>query len=271
MIVIKIKESFKKLDDMIITDYAGDVVNLFLNKPKAYRVVYVPQDDMYLIGDALNYIHRDITKKALDAGWLPELQSYMKQRKMNVTAFDRNESVNLMFLPDDAITDKFGRFSDDYITVEYKGCEYPLETGSLFTKSNDGKDFLKRAVPELYDKIMNHVIDHNRAIKESDELLEYGNSQASLLTIQNQLRKKIGDDFSFIGGSTVPKFKIKSNDIPDVEIVVTVNDKNVECTPVYDGVADTLHKKRGIAFMRACDVISTFAYDLVDSYKENKH
>ena len=113
---------------------------------------------------------------------------------------------------------------------------------------------------------MNNVIDDYRVLRESEELFEYDNNQASLLTVQNQLRKKIGDDFSFIGGATTPKFKIKSIDVPDVEISITVNGKNVECTPIYDGVADTLHKKRGIAFMRACDVISSFAYDIVNNY-----
>lgn len=272
MIEIKILESFKKLDDIIITDYAGDVLNLFLNKPKAYRVVYVPQDDLYLLGNALNNIHKDIIIKALDAGWLPNLQSYLKQHKMTVSAFERNEAINFIFLPISSITSKFGTFSDDYITVEYKGAEYPLKTGSVFTKDIHGKDFLKNNVPELYNKLMNNVIDDYRVLRESEELFEYDNNQASLLTVQNQLRKKIGDDFSFIGGSTVPKFKIKSIDIPDVEISITVNGKNVECTPIYDGVADTLHKKRGIAFMRACDIISNYAYDILDAYKENnKH
>ena len=271
MILIKILESFKKLDDIIITDYAGDVLNLFLNKPKAYRVVYIPQDDLYVLGNAMNTVHMEIIKKAFHAGWLPNLKSYLKQHKMTVSAFERNEAINFIFLPESAITDKFGKFTDDYITVEYDGAEYPLETGSVFTKNIHGKNFLKDNVPELYNKLMNNVIDEYRVLKESEELCEYDNNQASLLNVQNQLRKKIGDDFSFIGGSTVPKFKIKSNDVPDVEIVITVNGKNVECTPVYDGVADTLHKKRGIAFMRACDVISSFAYDVVDSYRDHKH
>ena len=269
MIEIKIVETFKQLDDMIITDYAGDVLNLFLNKPKAYRVVYIPQDDMYLLGNAMNTIHKEIIEKALNAGWLPNLQSYLKQHKMTVSAFERYEAINFIFLPVSAITSKFGKFGDDYITVEYMGAEYPLETGSVFTKDSQDIDFLKNNVPELYNKLMNNVIDEYRVLKESEELFEYDNNQASLLTIQNQLRKKLGDDFSFIGGSTVPKFKIKSNDIPDVEIVVTVDGKNVECTPVYNGVADTLHKKRGIAFMRACDVISSFAHDLVNNYTKH--
>lgn len=269
MIVIKILETFKKLDDMIITDYAGDVLNLFLNKPKAYRVVYIPQDDIYLLGNAMNTIHKEIIEKALNAGWLPKLQSYLKQHKMTVSVFERYEAINFIFLPVSAITSKFGKFGDDYITVEYEGAEYPLETGSVFTKSIYDTDFLKNNVPELYNKLMNNITDEYRVLKESEELFEYDNNQASLLTVQNQLKKKIGDDFSFIGGSTVPKFKIKSIDVPDVEIVVAVDGKNIECTPVYNGVADTLHKKRGIAFMRACDVISSFAHDLVNNYTKH--
>lgn len=81
---------------------------------------------------------------------------------------------------------------------------------------------------------------------------------ASLLTIRNQLMNKLGNAFKAIGGSMTPKVTVYPEDDPDTSFDITTDGKNVEITPKYDGIPDTVHKKRGIAFMRAVNVLYDF-------------
>ena len=65
-----IYERLEKLgSDMFISNYAGDIVNLLVNKPKAYRFLYDAQADLYMICDAWDYIHLDMVRKAFREGW----------------------------------------------------------------------------------------------------------------------------------------------------------------------------------------------------------
>jgi len=67
---LHIQEGIKQVDNgMFITDYVGDVVNLFVNKPKPYRVVYNQVDDVYGVGDAYKYIHRNIEDALITDGY----------------------------------------------------------------------------------------------------------------------------------------------------------------------------------------------------------
>ena len=62
-------ERLQKLGgDIFYTDYAGDIVNLLVNKPKAYRFLYDAQADLYIICDAWDYIHSDMVHAAFDKG-----------------------------------------------------------------------------------------------------------------------------------------------------------------------------------------------------------
>ena len=54
---------------MFISNYAGDIVNLLVNKPKDYRFLYDAQADLYMICDAWDYIHLDMVKRAFKEGW----------------------------------------------------------------------------------------------------------------------------------------------------------------------------------------------------------
>ena len=75
-----IKERLQKLgSDMFITDYAGDIVNLLVNKPKEYRFLYDAQADLYMIGDAFNHIHFDMLKKAFDDGWYESQKEFIDE------------------------------------------------------------------------------------------------------------------------------------------------------------------------------------------------
>ena len=65
-----IYERLEKLgSDMFISNYAGDIVNLLVNKPKAYRFLYDAQADLYMICDAWDYIHLNMVERAFKEGW----------------------------------------------------------------------------------------------------------------------------------------------------------------------------------------------------------
>lgn len=74
---LKINERLQKLgSDMFITDYAGDIVNLLVNKPKAYRFLYDAQADLYMICDAWDYIHMDMVEEAFASGWYADQEYF---------------------------------------------------------------------------------------------------------------------------------------------------------------------------------------------------
>lgn len=71
MIKLYIKESLNQLDtDLFITDYVGDVVNLLNNKPKPYRLIWFPSEDLYVIGNAYKYVHGNLEDAADKAGYI---------------------------------------------------------------------------------------------------------------------------------------------------------------------------------------------------------
>lgn len=63
-------ERLQKLtSDIFITDNPTDIVNLFKNKPKPYRVAYDKLIDKYMICDANSYIHMNMVGQALKQGY----------------------------------------------------------------------------------------------------------------------------------------------------------------------------------------------------------
>ena len=160
-------ESIKKLDggNILLSDYVGDIVNLLTNKPKPYRIVYNEYDDVYLIADAQSYIHEDMTEIALDEGYLPNSKEFMQKYHEDIDDFDAYRTVNLIFLRDKDLSD-FGSYTDKYATAEF-GYEYPITTGSLFTKASYSKSYLQQAVPDLYKKLSKYSIDEPRVLEDS--------------------------------------------------------------------------------------------------------
>jgi len=108
--------------------------------------------------------------------------------------------------------------------------------------------------------------DYQLAMNMGDLPVQEAACTASLLNVKNQLMNLLGNDFEFIGGSLIPKFTIKSRMKPDVAIEVNIVGPNVEVTPVYKGIPDILHKRKGIALMQASHVVADFANELVDKY-----
>jgi hypothetical protein len=150
--------------DVLLTDYAGDIVNLLVNKPKPYRIVYNDIDDVYLIADAHDYLHLDMIQIALDEGYTPKSAEFMKKYGESAEYFDSNRTVNLVFLPTENIG-SFGDYPDIYYTMEF-GYEFPITTGSVFTKDKFTKNYFKKSAPELYSKLQKYAIDENRIFEE---------------------------------------------------------------------------------------------------------
>ena len=106
-----------------------------------------------------------------------------------------------------------------------------------------------------------------RLDKAKSEAVQEVACAASLLTVKNQLSQQLGSDYEFIGGSLVPKFTIKSKQKPDLSFEVNVNGANIEVTPCYNNIPDFIHKRKGIAFMQAANVVAKFIEDTVREYK----
>ena len=90
---------------------------------------------------------------------------------------------------------------------------------------------------------------------------------ASLLNVKNQLMKKLSDVFKFTGGSMIDKFTMTSIEEPSLSFDITMDRNDISILPKYDGNPDTMHKKRGIAIMRAVNVISDFVSSTLTNYK----
>lgn len=161
---LQIAESLKKLNggDILLTDYSGDIVNLLVNKPKSYRIIYNKHDDVYLICDAMEYIHEEMTEIAIDEGWLPNTKEFMRQRNMDVDEYDSQQSENIIFIDSADIEDAFSNPYGAYATSEYS-YEFPIESGSIFTKGNFGSGYFENAFPDLYSKLHRYAVDKNHA------------------------------------------------------------------------------------------------------------
>jgi hypothetical protein len=159
VIKLTIKESIKTIDGgkILILDYVGDVVNLLINKPKPYRIVYSKYDDVYVIGDAKDYVHIELTDIAMNKGYLYKTKEFMENHHIDINELDSMYTDNLIFLTANDL-DKFGGYTDPYATAEF-GYEYPITTGSIFTKSQFGRNYFKRNCADLYNKLQKYAID----------------------------------------------------------------------------------------------------------------
>lgn len=163
---LKIRESFKRLEnDLFITDYVGDIVNLLLNKPKPYRITYIKYDDLYIIANAETNVHYDMTDKVMELGYLPNAKEFMDQCNIDLDEFDGYHTDNLIFLTDIDL-ENFGSYTDKYATAEF-GYEYPITTGSIFTKSKFSRNYFKRQLPDLYTKLQKYAIDKPRVLYDN--------------------------------------------------------------------------------------------------------
>ena len=73
-----LNERLEKMGDCFITKSPYDIVNLFKNKPKEYRVLYDKNIDMYMIGDAESVTHYDMVQKAYKDAYYYNMEDFIQ-------------------------------------------------------------------------------------------------------------------------------------------------------------------------------------------------
>lgn len=141
-----------------------------------------------------------------------------------------------------------------------------IDPGSIMTVKRMIQAFVSEAtgIARMLEKRKAEPV--NEYADETDMVQEAA-AGAALLNVKNQLSGMLSDAFEFIGGSLLPSFTMKSKEKPEVSIKVTSQGQNVEATPVINGSPDLIHKKKGIAIMRAAQTIADFAKDIVSKFK----
>ena len=138
-----IKESIEKVDDILVMDYAGDLVNILLNKPKPYRICYDRLNDVYGIGDAYKYIHGYIEDAMKSLGYEPGVIKDVTN-ELGWELPDRSDYVECTFIPYRCEDDSWqvGGFVGERDNPVY------LSTGALLIGK---KQDLKNLLPDFYN------------------------------------------------------------------------------------------------------------------------
>lgn len=179
-----IQERLEKHDSgIIITDYVGDIVNLLINKPKPYRIVYDTVYDIYGIGDAYNFIHGDIQDV---------LKEYGYEEKTTHTVTLRSKKVNNYVVKNHEVKSQVLLSFEPYSThdmsweiggfVGERASSCYITTGVILTTSP-----LDIKVPDLYNNLKkrNFLLDESYESKIIHTLeqtaLEYQKQELSII------------------------------------------------------------------------------------------
>ena len=164
---------YRGLTPMYYSDYAGDIANWLINKPKPYRILYDSKHDIWCIADALGITHTSMAALLYDtgiAGLTPEEQAYVDEETANLRKYGAIIKPSRVWLD-------MG-FNDDWITgcmflpyesdFEDEGTDFyravvPTETGDLLFRSTDEFDY--GPFHELKD-----VLENRGALPERDVL-----------------------------------------------------------------------------------------------------
>jgi len=129
-----IKERLEQTKYGFVTNYAGDIVNFMVNKPKIYRITYYPGLDIYAICDGYENIHLSNDRSLEELGYVDEV-------------LHDEDFINFLFIPTEFIDDKekwevygVGENERAYLT--------PITTGYIITY--DGET-LTQDISELYE------------------------------------------------------------------------------------------------------------------------
>ena len=145
---LTIKEVLEVLENgMIVTDYAGDVANLLINKPKNYRILYDNNIDLWSIVDATKMEHQEMAEVIAKSGFV-DLSPDKKYHGWSIREmrncfdydddyedyevyadfwFDQRYVVGCIFVPDNA------DFNDSYAGVFYSW-GLKITTGTIYAK-----------------------------------------------------------------------------------------------------------------------------------------
>lgn len=75
---ILLSERLNKIgSDIMITDYVGNIVDLLINKPQPYKIIYDAQADYWIIAPAFKYIHQVMMDKAWRDGWYTNQEDFL--------------------------------------------------------------------------------------------------------------------------------------------------------------------------------------------------
>ena len=257
------------------TDSTQDIANWIVKKPKPYRVIYDRVFDVWCIADAAIQTHKDMAIDLFDSDYLEGVSN-------NVDSFIRfarndgsfnfgwtNAEVYCDYQFDNQNIKGFIFIPEGYDYKDYEGSAFyeyvePISTGLLFYRDEDDfspSGFLAPLYRKL--KIMGALEPVPANVSEAYE-------QIPLMTIRNQLMKKLGDDYKATGGSMNPKVLISYVDDPKLEFEITPDGKSVAIVTKYNHIPDTIHKKKGIALMRASNILYDYITKAVKDYEKGK-
>lgn len=166
-----IKESIEKVDDILVMDYAGDLVNILLNKPKAYRICYDVLNDVYGIGNAYKYIHGYIEDAMKSLGYEPRVIKGATN-SLGWKLPDTTDYVECTFIPYDCEDDgwQVGGF------VGEREKPFYISTGFILMS---GTKTLQKSLPDVYK-----VLERRNAV--SNTL-----SNNEIETIRNTAKRRL--------------------------------------------------------------------------------
>lgn len=138
---LKIVERIEQHNGILITDYAGDVANLLMNKPKPYRIVWNSENDVYGVGDAYKFVHGDITAAMIDLGYnIRDVEFGFENGKHIVKDEGNHEDVTFVPTGTTNTSWEIGWFEGERSNPTY------IQTGAILTGSIPLEDMM----PDLY-------------------------------------------------------------------------------------------------------------------------
>lgn len=159
--MIKLKNLTEKLEQLspyvYATDSAVEVSNWILNKPKPYRISYLENPDIWIIGDANNVIHSMMHSDVFHTGYILDYARNIPQEILDFALSKRVSDKEIekiaeqlgacdgFFVPSDL---DFDEYEDRY----YYTSATPITTGEIVTVNR--KDFSPiGAWKDLYNKL----------------------------------------------------------------------------------------------------------------------
>lgn len=160
--MIMLNEGLEEVaDGVFCTDYAGDVANLLVNKPKPYRFIYDEDYDVYIIADAEKYVHYQLAKMLVSSGYMYKFRDFednmreetiKRQMKYKIPASamsienvyaSMGNKIGFIFIPGDYSLKSFEEKS-------FYRFETPITTGTIYTTSDNELSVFCR---DLYNKL----------------------------------------------------------------------------------------------------------------------
>jgi hypothetical protein len=160
---LSMREKFEQFETGVyFTDFVGDIVNLMLNKPKIYRIVYDSQFDTYAMCDAKIYIHDNLAELLFDSGFVQQfmnnydIEEIKNCPKVPVGTDAQRYRVNgswikhtlnyAIFVPYDKNN------GENKLDSWYRYC-LPIESGNIYVHEEEELSD-SRAFKDLYTKLI---------------------------------------------------------------------------------------------------------------------